>query len=129
MILAMNLLGWLTLVLGFAGVFSMSVPKWMGLVVMAMGGLSMFASWSHSRARPFEPLVASLGLLAIALVATFFSDARGWFPALAMVASVAHLAAAAEGGYLTMRAKDPAHAHALANRAFFWRRYGGRRTV
>lgn len=124
MILAMNLLGWMTLIIGFSGVFSLSVPRWMGLVVMAMGGLSMFASWTHSRARPFEPVLASLVLLAVSLLA-FRSDARSWFPAMVLIAAFGHLAATAESAYHSYREREHVSGRSpVTSRAFFWRRIG-----
>lgn len=120
MILAMNLMGWATLIIGFAGVFSSSVPKWMGLVVMAVGALSMFASWSLSRARPYEPLLASLVLIGV-MVLGFASEARAWFPGLVLVAALAHIAAAAESAHLAFKLRDRDRGD-VHSRAFFWRR-------
>lgn len=121
MILAMNVLGWVTLIIGFSGIFSVSVPKWMALVVMAMGALTMFSSWSDARSRPVEPLAAGLALIAVAVFA-LMSEARGWFPGLVLVAALAQIAAGLEG--LHLRNRQRIHGDAHAGRGFFWRRVG-----
>lgn len=123
MILAMNVLGWLTLIIGFSGIFSVSVPKWMALIVMAMGALTMFSSWSNARARPFEPLAAGLVLVLVAVFALISSDARSWFPGMVLVAALAQAAAGFEGLHLIN--KQRIHGANYGGRGFFWRRFHG----
>lgn len=117
MILAYNLLGWFTIILGFAGLFSQTVPKWLALITMATGALAMLASFSTSRTRPYEPLVGTLLLLAVGIVAVAFHTA-GWFPTVAFVFAAIHLGAAAEARHIMTR-EHPELAH---ERSVFWRR-------
>ncbi|MFL5318216.1 MAG: hypothetical protein ACJ790_01070 [Myxococcaceae bacterium] len=118
MILIMNVLGWFTLILGFSGLFSATVPKWLALITLAAGALTMFASFSKSRARPYEPLTVAALLLAVGIVAVLFHT-NAYFPILAFAFSAAHLGAAAEGSYLSTR---DVHNPEFVPRAFFWRR-------
>lgn len=118
MIVLLNLIGWFTLMLGFSGLFAPTVPKWLALITLAGGALTMFASFSESRARPYEPLAVSLLLAAVGVVALAF-HVHAWFPVLAFVFSAAHVGAAAEGSYL---ASHGGTSPEFVPRAFFWRR-------
>src|SRR5689334_19385786 len=113
MVLAFNLVGFYTLIVGFAGLFSRSVAAPVAYAVMALGGLAMYMAFSLSRARPLEPLFAALALAVMAVLASI-SGARAWFVLLTFGAAAFHFAAAAEATYLRR------HREGETPRAFLW---------
>jgi len=115
--MAYNLLGYFTLIFGFMGLFSLSVPRWLGLCAMAMGGLSMFMSFSRSRLRAVEPLLHAVVLLAVAITAMAF-HARAWFPAIGFGLAIIQLVAA---GWALSWASRREHGMALPPFLSQWR--------